>query len=292
MKTIKSLINETVKQRQAAKQIECDDRIASIYNRNPELSRIDQRIVVQRSERLVGMLDGKLASSEVRNEEENELLAKRIKYLSDNNIAMDFDVPTVVCNECNDTGVKVLKSGLKMVCGCMKAEIRECAAASGMTDFDSIAPENLYNDVGEGTARRKQIIADFSQIVVGRKTGTFIFCDSTSKGKTYIAVCALKNAISMFKSVYYIKAEDLADVDKDLIDDLKDVQILVIDDFRSYTTGIRAVAQNMIRLLEVRSSRDLATIIITNETINELLSDSDERVAGKLKFAQKIPSEK
>ena len=73
---------------------------------------------------------------------------------------------------------------------------------------------------------------------------------------------------------------------EDDMEELTDVEILVIDDYIASMTVTGNIGTRLSRLLEIRQSRDLVTIIVTSVPVADIVSERDIRISGKLKGAK------
>lgn len=291
MITIRDLINRSNAGRRAECAIRREDRMKAVYAGHPRLAEIDDLILEARKNILVSVFDGDEKLAETFTSKEESLKKEREAYIKAKGVDPDFDSDAYICPKCKDTGFVKIKSG-EQVCECRNEELEECYALSGMRDYSSVKMSGYRDDYFGEDKKRAKIKNTLLKILVGvegfKEDKIWIYSDKQQSGKTFLAIGVTKTAIRLGKSAYYIKLENLADKGRDVLDDLKKTEILVIDDFApdvTTTNGIGSVVNN---LLEVRNSLGLKTIIVTSFTQAELVSGSDMRVAGKLKNARSV----
>ena len=293
MKTIDSLIRNTISNRNALMETERDRRILSIYEKYPDLRRIDSDISDIRRDTLMKLLDGEIGSEDYISSEERTLLEKRSKFIKDNCISADFDRVGVECEKCGDTGFIKKRGNIRTVCSCMKAELEKAYEEAGLGDFYSVKPSALdesqiKNSSNKRKTARERLDKVMADLLSGKDQSTIIYSDGSSTGKTFLAVCFTKIVINCGFSGAYIKTDDLMETTEDQLDDLRLCDFLVIDDFSGAQTKNYKVRYNLNRILETRILRNLFTLIVTGESPEEAVRDSDERIASKLSRLESI----
>ena len=87
------------------------------------------------------------------------------------------------------------------------------------------------------------------------------------------------------RSAYYIKADNIFRLSKEETEDMKEYDFVVIDDFSAAVTSYENSTSKLHEILEARLASARATVIVSSSSLDTLINDSDERIAGKLKFA-------
>ena len=116
MKTIKELINESLTEVAATKEILRDGNIKKVYRSCPELKDTDDQILNVRNSRFIAVIDKDERLIKRFDIAEEELLAKRERIMQRNQIDPDFDSLKVLCDKCGDTGFTKGSDGTLKVC--------------------------------------------------------------------------------------------------------------------------------------------------------------------------------
>lgn len=289
MVTIRELIELSLAEIEAQRRIDKDRKVSLYYDKYPELRAIDTDLVELRKSKIMASLDGREEYADKIGSRESALRSKREKFLHDNGIPSDFDSEDYICDKCSDTGYTASKEGTVRVCSCKNAQLEECYDRSGMRDYSSVRLDNYRADYLGDAEQRKSLMSGLLSACLGRgdkeDKDLWIYQGAPQTGKTFLAVCVAKGIIKLGKSAYYCKCEDIEEMDEDLIADLKQYDVLVIDDFASDISSRRRIAYVLNTVFEVRNAAGLKTVIVTYENKNDLISNCDVRLAGKLKNA-------
>ena len=292
MRTIDSFINETLNSRQVQKQIDMEGRIDKTYEKYPELQEIDEKILEIRKEKIMKLLENESSSPDLESKDENDLKAKRAKFLKNNCIAPEFDQEWVICEKCNDTGY-VKKGSIRTVCSCMKDELEDAFKAAGLGDFKNIKPslmdpKAIKNPKNKRAEARKKLDSVMAGIFKGEPQSSLIYSDGAQTGKTFLSVCVTKILIGCGLNAVYVKLEDLYDMSESELEDVRYADFLIIDDFISSSTKSFKIAAALNRILEFRSMNEKFTMLVMGESPSEAVSGSEERVAAKLSHMECI----
>ena len=287
MKTITDAINERLARTRNLKQMDAEDMIESVYRKHPKLSKIDADIIEVRSARMICSIEHDNEPLPALKKREEDLRKEREEYLEKHHIRPDFDREQVVCTKCEDTGFVTNSDGRRMVCtACMKDAIKETYDNSGMKDFGTYTLKsfdlNYFKDNGE----RKKKFTAIRDLIEGRSAKSLMLLNGgVQSGKTYLAIVACKYAALQGQSSYYLKADRLGSLKRDELDELKGYDLIVIDDYAPEVTQDKYNSSALHTLLEARLASGRATIIVSSAPLEVLVSDSEERIAGKLKSA-------
>ncbi|MCQ2516007.1 MAG: hypothetical protein MJ094_04010 [Saccharofermentans sp.] len=287
MKSIKEVINNKLASIELDKSVRTDDRIEATYNAHPNLRRIDIDIVNVRSARLISVMEGDQAPLPALNKREDDLREERANYLKANNIRPDFDKPWVSCENCMDTGFVTSYDGRKAVCmSCMMEAVKETFDESGMKDFDTYTPKGFKLDYFGNNKRKKQYDG-LRNLIEGKADSSKVslLTGGSQTGKTFLAVVSCKYAIFQGKSAQYIKADSVQYFTSEELDELKDYDYVVIDDYSSEVTLGYKSASSIHNLLEARSAKSKPTVVVTGTEKESLVANSDERISSILSRA-------
>ena len=290
MISIRDLIATSNSNVKAEAEIERDRRVRAVYDKYPELEQIDNDIVSARTTRFIAVIDNNEVEIKHSTNLEKQLLDKRNRFMARNDIPGTFDEERYVCFRCNDTGFFTNKSGMKQVCPCRADDIEESYRLSGIGDFSTIKIESYKDDYFGNKSQRLAIRRSLLECIMGKKNDNplLVYSDGIQTGKTFLAIYALKLAINLGHSVYYLRLDDLSDMYEEDIDDLKDVDILVIDNYIAGMTMTGSIGTKLSSVLETRQARQQSTVLVTSFPIKTLIDDSDARISGKIKKATVI----
>ena len=292
MKTIKGLIAAGLAETEAARRIIREESMMRVYKDHPDLKEIDGRIIDIRKDRLIAVIDHDEKLAKRYDVEEANLLSRRELIMKENHIDPEFDMEKSICSKCGDTGFVKGKDGTPRVCSCKQAELEECYESCGLGDYTSFTMKNYRDDyLGEPEKRseiKKQMLRAMLGVGDTASTPLWVYSGAPQTGKTYLSVIMTKTAISLGKSAFFIKCENLASIESDTIEDIKRIDFLVIDDFADDVTLHGDVGSVLNSVLEIRAASGLCTILVSALPLSDLVNGCDMRVSGKLGRAGKI----
>ena len=292
MKTIKGLIAAGLAETEAARRIIREESMMRVYKDHPDLKEIDGRIIDIRKDRLIAVIDHDEKLAKRYDVEEANLLSRRELIMKENHIDAEFDMEKSICSKCGDTGFVKGKDGTPRVCSCKQAELEECYESCGLGDYTSFTMKNYRDDyLGEPEKRseiKKQMLRAMLGVGDTASKPLWVYSGAPQTGKTYLSVIMTKTAISLGKSAFYIKCENLASLESDTIEDIKRIDFLVIDDFADDVTLHGDTGSVLNAVLEIRAASGLCTILVSALPMADLISGCDMRVSGKLGRAGKI----
>lgn len=290
MRTIDYYIDLERQQRNVDRTIRHEAFIEEFYAKNPELKRMDTEIVSQRTNKLTAILDGDFEA-----QKSAELIKQRVEqskkeYLLKHNIPSNYEDELPICDKCNDTGY-VGENQQRKVCRCMQDAKEQAFNAAGLGNFTRINAKNYEEDYCKNKVRRKEVTTKLTKIYQKKESSRnniWIYTDKIQSGKTYVSVVLIKQIIGRGDTASYIKFEDIGDLSESNRELVNEADVLFIDDFSAALTTSGNNGSILNNILETRSGKELPTIFITNESVAELLAESDVRIAGKIKYAEKI----
>ena len=292
MKTIKGLIAAGLAETEAARRIRRDETVRRVYEEYPELKDIDGRIIDIRKDRLIATIDHDERLAKRYDIEEESLISQREQIIRDNGIDPGFDMEKSICTKCGDTGFVKGKDGTPKVCSCKQHELEECYESCGLGDYSSFTMKNYRDDYLGEPEKRSEIKKQMLRVMLGMGDAAsktlWIYSGAPQTGKTYLSVCMAKTAISLGKSAFYTKCENLSSHDDDTVEDIKRIDFLIIDDFADDVTLHGDIGSVLNSILEIRTAAGLCTILVSALPVAELINGCDMRVSGKLGRAGKI----
>ena len=292
MKTIKGLIAAGLAETEAARRIIREESMMRVYKDHPDLKEIDGRIIDIRKDRLIAVIDHDEKLAKRYDVEEANLLSRRELIMKENHIDPEFDMEKSICSKCGDTGFVKGKDGTPRVCSCKQTELEECYESCGLGDYTSFTMKNYRDDYLGDPEKRSEIKKQMLRAMLGvgdtASKPIWVYSGAPQTGKTYLSVIMTKTAISLGKSAFFIKCENLASLESDTIEDIKRIDFLVIDDFADDVTLHGDVGSVLNSVLEIRAASGLCTILVSALPLSDLINGCDMRVSGKLGRAGKI----
>ncbi|MBP5261555.1 MAG: hypothetical protein J6Z43_05445 [Clostridiales bacterium] len=292
MISIRDIIASSVTNTRASQEILRDEHVAQVYKECPDLAEVDKEIIATRANRLIAAIDNNTVEQRHSESLMDQLTEKRTRIMARFDIAPDFDELKPLCTRCGDTGYFTNKKGMKQVCPCRRDDIEECYRLSGMGDYTLVKLDNYKDDHFGKASHRAALRKKLSEIIIDKDKAEehplWVLSDGVQTGKTFLAIYSLKLAVNLAKSVYYLRLDDLLNKYDEDLEDAKDCDILVVDDYIAAMTMTGMVGTRLNAILETRQAMGLVTVIVTSFEMSSLISESDVRIAGKLKKAGKI----
>lgn len=297
-------------QRKLSEEKECDERIKKLYNDNPNLSDIVDKINKKSIELSKCILFKKDSQISILEKEINNLKMQKQELLKKLNIKPDFFTPSYECKKCNDTGFLVDSNGI--MCTCLKQKLMDIqynkSNISNLENenfdkfnellFSDITDEKKYNSnisPRENINNIKNIALNFIDNFDSPSEKNLLFTGNTGLGKTFISNCIANEILKIGKTVLYQTASNMLDSIIDykfgktngelIYDNILNADLLIIDDLGTENLNSVKFAElfNVIntRLLN-QNNHITKTIISTNLTLNNLFNNYDERIFSRL----------
>lgn len=297
-------------QRKLSEEKECDERITKLYNDNPNLSDIVDKINEKSIELSKCILFKKDSQISILEKEINNLKIQKQELLKKLNINPDFFTPSYECKKCNDTGFLVDSNGI--MCTCLKQKLMDIqynkSNISNLENenfdkfnelvFSDITDEKKYNSnisPRENINNIKNIALNFIDNFDNPNEKNLLFTGNTGLGKTFISNCIANEILKMGKTVLYQTASNMLDSIIDykfgktngelIYENILNADLLIIDDLGTENLNSVKFAElfNVIntRLLN-QNNHITKTIISTNLTLNNLFNNYDERIFSRL----------
>ncbi len=297
-------------QRKLSEEKECDERITKLYNDNPNLSDIVDKINKKSIELSKCILFKKDSQISILEKEINNLKMQKQELLKKLNIKPDFFTPSYECKKCNDTGFLVDSNGI--MCTCLKQKLMDIqynkSNISNLENenfdkfnellFSDITDEKKYNSnisPRENINNIKNIALNFIDNFDAPSEKNLLFTGNTGLGKTFISNCIANEILKIGKTVLYQTASNMLDSIIDykfgktngelIYENILNADLLIIDDLGTENLNSVKFAElfNVIntRLLN-QNNHITKTIISTNLTLNNLFNNYDERIFSRL----------
>lgn len=297
-------------QRKLSEEKECDERITKLYNDNPNISDIVDKINKKSIELSKCILFKKDSQISILEKEINNLKMQKQELLKKLNIKPDFFTPSYECKKCNDTGFLVDSNGI--MCTCLKQKLMDIqynkSNISNLENenfdkfnellFSDITDEKKYNSnisPRENINNIKNIALNFIDNFDAPSEKNLLFTGNTGLGKTFISNCIANEILKIGKTVLYQTASNMLDSIIDykfgktngelIYENILNADLLIIDDLGTENLNSVKFAElfNVIntRLLN-QNNHITKTIISTNLTLNNLFNNYDERIFSRL----------
>lgn len=301
---------KTYEQKRLSEEKECDERITKLYNDNPKLSNIVDKINERSIELSKCILLKKDSQISILEKEIDNLKMQKQTLLKELNIKPDFFTPSYECKKCNDTGFLVDSNGV--MCTCLKQKLMDIqynkSNISNLENenfdkfnehlFSDIVDEKKYNSnisPRENINNIKNIALNFINNFDNPNEKNLLFTGNTGLGKTFISNCIANEILKMEKTVLYQTASNMLDSIIDykfgktngelIYDNILNADLLIIDDLGTENLNSVKFAElfNVINTRLLNQNNHIAkTIISTNLTLNNLFNNYDERIFSRL----------
>lgn len=283
-------------------EAEKNKRTLEIYNKIPEIKRIDAEILKQGSEFAKFVLSKKSVEFDVDSFKTklNELNETKIELLVANGYDVTYLDDKFNCELCKDTGVSDGK-----YCSCFKTKLREYAYSEAnlpiLMDKRSFDDFNidLYPDNNSPLSPNKTMSLIYDECKsyafdFSDDSGNLLLYGGTGLGKTFLSSCIAKVVLDKEKSVYYQPSYRIFNIfeenkfgngDKEIlkmqISDIYDADLLIIDDLgtemvTAYTSEV------LFDLINTRINSGKSMIISTNLSLSELENLYSPRITSRL----------
>ena len=301
---------KTYEQKRLSKEKECDERITKLYNDNPNLSDIVDKINEKSIELSKCILFKKDSQISILEKEINNLKIQKQELLKKLNIKPDFFTPSYECKKCNDTGFLVDSNGV--MCTCLKQKLMDIqynkSNISNLENenfdkfnelvFSDITDEKKYNSnisPRENINNIKNIALNFIDNFDNPNEKNLLFTGNTGLGKTFMSNCIANEMLKRNKTVLYQTAPIMLDsiIDYKLgkssnfnvLKNLLSVDLLVIDDLGTESLNNMKFSE-LFTLINTRllnqNNKATKTIISTNLSLANLASTYGERIISRL----------
>lgn len=273
---------------------------AALYNENPELLDIENKLQLKSARLALALLSGGSAATELKNEVEALQKSREVFFK-----AANFkNQPTYTCKTCSDTGYT---NGV--LCSCVKdIATKLCYSQfsnempikeSTFQNFDiSLYPEDKNE---RGVSPKKQMTAVLKTVkeFVSNfpSSQNLLLTGDCGLGKTHLSLAIANEIIAKDYNVIYGSAQNLInDVSRETfdrqgstekIDSLTSCDLLILDDLGTeFTTPLStSVVYNIIN---TRLLRGLSTVISTNLGLPQISQIYSDRIASRIVGSYKI----
>ena len=305
---LKKLLKE-YEQKRLAKEIVYEKKIDSLYENNPNLSKIIDNINKNSIELSKAIL---LNNTEKINELKvsvEKLKKEKTDILNKLHIKDLFFIPDYDCKKCNDTGYLINNNNI--MCSCLKQKLMDIQYNKSnisnlkAENFDTftdtflsdVPDEKKYNSSispRENLNQIKKIALNFIENFDDPNEKNLLFAGNTGLGKTFLSNCIANEILKSGKTVLYQTAPVMLDTiidckfgktDNFIYNQILNADLLIIDDLGTENLNSIKFSElfNVIntRLLN-QNNHVTKTINSTNLSLNNLFNTYDERIFSRL----------
>ncbi|MBP3284759.1 MAG: ATP-binding protein [Clostridia bacterium] len=292
---------------------EVDARKKELYEREPELAKIDEEIQKQGLEitKSVIFVDDDSKREEIireLNSVMDRLKQKKAEIFAKMGIPEDYLKPSFSCSLCEDTGIVGSITGAKP-CNCFRqkvinytynqAQIFNLERENFLTFDESVFSEEkkpAYNSdksPRENIRMIREIAEKFVERFGEKETKSLMFTGGTGLGKTFLSNCVAKAVMDAGYTVLYQTAGLLMDLimdyrkgdserfDASQYEELFEVDLLIIDDLGTENVT-EARRSELFNILNTRILKGKKILISTNRDLKELVNFYDQRIVSRI----------
>ena len=291
-------------QRQLKSRREQEQRIREVYERLPEIKRMDAEIGAQGAESARRALDGDTGARQRLRDGLAALRRKKEAMLTEAGFPADYMELHYQCADCRDTGY----AGGKR-CRCFEqARIRILYDQSNIRqilereNFDTLSFR--YYDDSHRLPGLSMTQLEYMRLVVRQcrefaagfpdRGRNLLFTGGTGVGKTFLSNCIAKALIDSYHSVIYLSSQELFELlsrhhfERGAADEVEegcrhilDCDMLIIDDLGTELNNA-FVSSQLFYCVNERIGREKGTVISTNLTMSMLRDTYSDRVTSRL----------
>ena len=304
------IIQDIYRERRRKAREDAEVRREEIARALPELAGLDEERRRLSMERLQASLDGNAGQAEACRIRLEQTDARKKELLASGGYTAADLEPRYVCPVCHDTG----RDGTGD-CACLERLIMErfysASPLWNRTEEESFANLSLdwYDNkvtlpefqgrtcrqvMEANAAAARDYVAHFAE-----KKDSLLLTGPVGTGKTFLCNCIAGALLKAGRTVLYLTAQEFFDAvearlfdreeqEAGLSDQFGTAELLIIDDLGTEFTGRRLAANALFTVINERLLSGLATIISTNDDINELEEKYSAPVASRLVGCFKI----
>lgn len=271
-------------------------RVEEVREKIPSYFDLEDDLRSLRMERMQASLNKDADTLSAIKAQEDLLILKRDRLLTDAGYPSDYLAPIYTCPKCHDTGF-LPESHTKCTCF-IEAQTRLLFEQSGIFDlitvqnFDTLSFEYFNEAEATSYTNALNISRNFTSNF-NSDYQNLVFYGNVGTGKTFLSCCIAKelmekgysvtycSADKLFKNLVDLRFQDNRDAYFSFMEDINQCDLLIIDDLGTEAISERVKAD----LFTCLNNRDLlkkATLISTNLTLDELNRRYSERIFSRV----------
>ncbi len=273
------------------------EEILSGYPEIAELARERERLI---QDGIQGILRGETAPENLPERMERASAEIR-KALERNGFDGNYLAPVYACPVCRDTGYTGEK--VREKCACVirryQEKLRKAVGLpeDGRETFESFDPTVFPAEIGQGSkfSQReameavKQKCEEWTEKWPDQDPRDMVLSGKSGLGKTFLLHAMASRMIDRGRNVLLISAYSFLEIARKSyfendgrLEELIGTEILMLDDLGSEPLMQNVTIEQLFYLINERQRRNLATVISTNLTQEELRNRYTERIASRL----------
>lgn len=294
---------EVLADRVSVRQAQADRRLTEVYQRIPQIRRIDSDLRSQMLELAMSVFQKEsgevLENMAARN---IELQKQREKLLTDAGYPPDYTDDKPFCKACEDRGYVGSRMCACLAELCAKQQIKELSALLklGNESFDNFKID-LYSaktDPNYGVSPRANMEMVYEQCVYyarsfGKDSGNICFRGSTGLGKTFLAACIAREvanngysvvydtAINVLDSFEQVKFGNDAEQAEEYTQQVLNCDLLILDDLGTEMKTQFTVSA-LYNIINTRLMKNKKTLLTTNLTLNEMKDRYSPQIMSRI----------
>lgn len=249
---------------------------------------------------LLGILNGS-GSADGLTERMERISAEIRKELEKNGFPADYLSPVYSCEACRDTGMigETVRSRCKCVKKRYQEKLRNMIGLSGdqRETFENFREDLFPDTIPEGcsVSQRKmmriarKVCEEWADQYPESSRRDLLLTGASGLGKTFLLRAMAARLIEREIPVILISAYDYLQLARqeyfgngNTTEELLSAQVLMLDDLGSEPLMQNITVEQIFRLINERQNRNLATVISTNLTLEELRERYTERTVSRM----------
>ena len=277
--------------RVSVRQAQADRRMMEVYQRIPQIRRIDAELRQQMMELAMAVFQNDNGDSVKNLAEKNlKLQSQRKKLLTDAGYPADYTDDKPLCNACGDRGFVGSRMCACLAELCARQQIKELSALLklGNESFDNFRIDyySPAQHTDYGVSPRDNMEMVYEQCVYyarnfGKDSGNICFRGSTGLGKTFLAACIAREVSNNGWSVVYDTAINILDAfervkfgsnteeAEEYTEQVMSCDLLILDDLGTEMKTQFTISA-LYNIINTRLMKDKKTLLTTNLTLDEL----------------------
>lgn len=277
--------------RVSVRQAQADRRLAEVYQKLPQVRRIDSELRSQMMELAMAVFQKDNSDDLEKMAARNlKLQSQREELLASAGFPADYTDDKPICPECEDRGFVGSRMCTCLAELCARQQIKELSALLklGNESFDNFRIDyySARTSPDYGVSPRENMEMVYEQCVYyarnfGKNSGNICFRGGTGLGKTFLAACIAREVSNGGNSVVYDTAINILDAfervkfgndteeAEEYTQQVLNCDLLILDDLGTEMKTQFTVSA-LYNIINTRLMKDRKTLLTTNLTLNEM----------------------